>query len=545
MKIEKEKTYDLSKCPLCGCSVLIYKFTTYNYPVVQCEKCSLLMLNPQPSDEKLKKIYSSDYFLGQKTEEEAKQTIKMKRATAKHYLSIIKDYNKKPIKRLLEVGCGNGEFLLEAKSHGIDVIGTDVSLGAIKKAQEKLGNSESVICGEIENIDFPANSFDVCVLSDSLEHVRDPNVLLKNVHNLIKRKGLLFVSTPSLDGLYHRLLKQRWMEFKPEHLFYFDSKTLKKLFLKTGYHCVDIHPDKKIRNLEYIVQHFERFRVKGLTILFRWLAKITPLAIRRYNVKLKSGNIIALAQPKKTSKRQKLSIIVPAYNEKPTFCKLMNSLIEKKIEGIDIEIVIVESNSNDGTRQDAISYRRYPCVKVILEEKPRGKGYAVRKGLKEADGDFILIQDADLEYDINDYDALLNPLLNYEKLFVLGSRHMKNTNWKIRQFEKNPFLAFFMNLADRFFRIFFNVLYRQNIKDPTTMYKVFNAECLKNIRLKSNRFDFDWEILAKLVRSGYTPLEIPVNYKSRSFSEGKKIRFFRDPLTWVWALIKYRFIKIS
>ena len=503
------------------------------------------MLNPQPSDKKLKEIYSSDYFFGQRTQEEAKRTIKMKQATARYYLDIITDYSEKPIKRLLEIGCGNGEFLLETKSQGINVVGTDISPSAVKKAQDKLGNSESVICGAIEDIDFPANSFDACVLSDALEHVRDPSALLESVHNLIKPRGLLFVSTPSLDSLHYRLLKQRWMEFKPEHLFYFDSKTLRKLFLKTGYHWIDIQPDKKIRNLEYIVQHFERFQVKGLTILFRWLAKITPLAIRRYNMKFKSGNIIALAQPKKISKRKKLSIIVPAYNEKLTFCKLMDSLIEKKIERIDIEVIVVESNSNDGTRQDVLSYRHYPCVKVILEKKPRGKGHAVRRGIKEAKGDFILIQDADLEYDINDYDALLKPLLNYEKLFVLGSRHMKNTNWKIRQFEKNPFLAFFMNLADRFFRIFFNVLYRQNIKDPTTMYKVFNAECLKNIRLESNRFDFDWEILAKLVRSGYTPLEIPVNYKSRSFSEGKKIRFFRDPLTWIWALIKYRFIKIT
>ena len=545
MKIKKKETYDLLKCPLCGNFDLAYKFTIHSHLVVQCQKCSFLMLNPQPSDKELEEIYSSDYFLGQRTEEEVERTIEMKRATARYYLNIIKDYSKKPIKRLLEIGCGNGEFLLETKSQGIDVVGIDVSSSAVKKAQEKLGDSDSVIYGTIENIDFPENSFDACILSDVLKHVRNPSDFLKSVHNLIKPNGLLFVSTPSLDGFYHKLLGERWMEFKPEHLFYFDSNTLQKLFLKTGYHCINIQPDKKIRNLEYIVQHFERFQVRGLTFLIRCLIKIMPPAMRRYNIKLKSGNIIALAQPKKISKRKKLSVVVPVHNEKPTFCKLMDSLIEKKIQGIDIEIIIVESNSNDGTRQDVMSYRNHPYVKIILEKEPKGKGHAVRTGLKEAKGDFILIQDADLEYDINDYDALLAPLLNYEKLFVLGSRHMKNTNWKIRQFEKNPFLAFFMNLADRFFRVFFNILYRQNIKDPTTMYKVFNSECLKNMKLESNRFDFDWEILAKLVRSGYTPLEIPVNYVSRSFSEGKKIRLFRDPLTWVFALIKYRFIKLN
>ena len=541
MKNEFTKT----KCPLCNCLNLIYEFTIYGYSVVRCRKCSLLMLNPQPSDKELKEIYSSDYFLGQRTSAEAKRTAEMKLATAKYYLDIITRYNRKPIKNLLEIGCGNGEFLLEAKSKGIQVTGVDISSTAVKAARNKIGHSGSVICGAIEDINLPAHFFDICILSDILEHTRNPLTFLERVHKLIKPNGLLFICMPSLDGFYHKLLKQRWMEFKPEHLFYFNSQTIQKLLLKTGYSRINIQPDKKIRNLEYIVQHFERFRVKGLTALLNWLAKAIPSPMRHYNIKLRSSSLIVLAQSKKLLKRQKLSIIVPAYNEKPTFRELMDSLIEKEIQGLDIEIIIVESNSNDGTRKDVLSYRHHPRIKIILEEEPKGKGYAVREGLKKAKGDFILIQDADLEYDLNDYDALLNPLLNFEELFVLGSRHMKNANWKIREFEKNPFLAFIMNLFDRFLKKLFNILYRQNIQDPTTMYKVFNADCLRNISLESNRFNFDLELLAKLVRKGYTPLEIPINYKSRSFSEGKKIRFFRDPLTWIWALIKYRFVKIT
>ncbi len=100
-----------------------------------------------------------------------------------------------------------------------------------------------------------------------------------------------------------------------------------------------------------------------------------------------------------------------------------------------------------------------------------------------------------------------------------------------------------MNIGHQCFTTFFNILYQQTIKDPTTMYKVFKRDCIDGIDFECNRFDLDWEIVAKLVRRGFKPLEIPICYKSRYFSEGKKIRFFSDPITWIVAIIKYRFCK--
>ena len=204
---------------------------------------------------------------------------------------------------------------------------------------------------------------------------------------------------------------------------------------------------------------------------------------------------------------------------------------------------MVESNSTDGTRSIVETYAAHPRVKLILEDRPRGKGHAVRAGLAHATGDVILIQDADLEYDLDDYDILLAPLAAGRQEFVLGSRHGEG-GWAIRKFSDQPFQALILNLAHWGFTLLINVALFIWLKDPFTMYKVFRRECLEGLTFECNRFDFDWELLMKLVRKGHRPIEIPISYKSRSFKEGKKISMFRDPLTWLWAVVKYRFVKL-
>jgi Glycosyl transferase family 2 len=234
------------------------------------------------------------------------------------------------------------------------------------------------------------------------------------------------------------------------------------------------------------------------------------------------------------------SIIVPVYNEKNTFPELMRRLLEKRLDhlGLEREIILVESNSTDGTRERVADFDSTPEVKILWQDSPRGKGHAVRAGLGVATGDIVLIQDADLEYDLNDYDALLAPLLAGRAAFVLGARH--GGRLRMRRFQEQPLLGEVLNVAHLLLAGFINVLYGQSMKDPFTMFKVFRRECLYGLQLECNGFDFDHELVIKLVLKGYRPLEIPVNYSARSCKQGKKISFLRDPPRLIAADLKYR-----
>ena len=239
-----------------------------------------------------------------------------------------------------------------------------------------------------------------------------------------------------------------------------------------------------------------------------------------------------------------LSVIVPVFNEVATVQKTLDALLAKEIPGACLEVLIVESNSTDGSREVVLRYRDRPRVKLILEDRPHGKGHAVRAGLAAATGDVVLIQDADLEYDMADYETLLAPILAGRQAFVLGSRHGRG-GWAIRKFSDHPFQAFVLNVAHWTFTLLINVSLGIWLRDPFTMYKVFRRDCLNGLTFTCNRFDFDWELLIKLVRKGYRPIEIPITYRSRSFQQGKKIRMFRDPLTWLVAWANARFGRLG
>lgn len=235
-----------------------------------------------------------------------------------------------------------------------------------------------------------------------------------------------------------------------------------------------------------------------------------------------------------------VSVIVPVYNEIATVRAALDALVAKRLAGFELQLIIVESNSSDGSREVVLGYRGLPCVTVILEEAPRGKGHAVRAGLLAATGEIVMIQDADLEYDLADYERLLAPIAAGEHAFVLGSRHTRR-GWAIRKFTDQKVHAAVLNLAHWTFTLMINASLGIWLTDPFTMYKVFRRDCIKGLKLECNRFDFDWELLIKLVRRGYRPVEIPVSYRSRSFKAGKKVSMVRDPVTWIIALAKYRF----
>jgi glycosyltransferase involved in cell wall biosynthesis len=247
-----------------------------------------------------------------------------------------------------------------------------------------------------------------------------------------------------------------------------------------------------------------------------------------------------MADPRVT----RVSVIVPVYNERATVQPALDAILAKELPGFDFEVIIVESNSKDGSRDIVLGYRGHPRVTVILEDVPRGKGHAVRAAFTRATGDILIIQDADLEYDLADYERLLAPIVAGTCAFVLGSRHGAG-GFSIRRFEDQKIRAFILNGAHWTFTLMINASLGIWLRDPFTMYKVFRRGCLDGLEFECNRFDFDWELLIKLVRRGYRPIEIPVSYRSRSFKEGKKVTMLRDPLTWMRALVKYRLVPLS
>jgi SAM-dependent methyltransferase len=515
-----------------------------------------MMRNPQPSDAELSAIYTEHYFLGSDANgsQPHEDTDQLKRQTAARYLDEIEARlagrnGRHDGLRLLEVGSGLGHLLVEAVARGYDVTGVEYSESSVCTANELLG-AQRVLSGSIDSVSLPAASFDVAVLADVIEHTRDPLTDLRCIWRLLRPGGLLFIAVPSLDSWSARLMGERWMEFKLEHLFYFDSATIQTLLFKSGFERVEIAPGWKTLSPEYVIRHFDRFPVPLLSPTARLAGSLLPGPVRRRRVRVVASGIDVLALrsecPPPVDRPHKLSVVMPVFNERATFPVVVDQLLSKSIENIDMEVIIVESNSTDGTRDEVRKIESHPRVKAIYEERPRGKGHAVRTGLAHATGDYVLIQDADLEYDLNDYELLLEPLVAGRAAFVLGVRHgLDGRTWKVRHFTDQILVSQVMNLGHLAFTSLFNIVYGTNLRDPFTMFKVFRRDCLHRLTFESNRFDFDWELAGKLVRAGYIPLEIPVNYQSRSFSEGKKVSFFRDPLTWIRACFKYRFAPLG
>jgi len=238
-----------------------------------------------------------------------------------------------------------------------------------------------------------------------------------------------------------------------------------------------------------------------------------------------------------------LSVVLPVYDEAETIEELLRNVLKVTLPpGVQLQLIVVESNSKDGTRQMVLAHEFDPRVSVVLQDAPLGKGNAVRAGLRLVRGDVVLIQDGDLEYSVDDYAVLLKPIMSGDADFVLGCRHQRGR--PMREFEGAKATSAVFNAAHWTFAALFNLVYSTSLRDPFTMYKVFRTECIDGLEFVANRFDFDWELVAKLVRRGYRPIEVPISYRSRGFDEGKKVRMLRDPVSWLVALVRFRIARV-
>lgn len=221
----------------------------------------------------------------------------------------------------------------------------------------------------------------------------------------------------------------------------------------------------------------------------------------------------------------KLSILMPVFNEKATILEIL-----ARVEALPIEkeIVVVDDGSTDGTREILASLKPGRAI-VILHDANQGKGAAIRSGLARTSGDVIVIQDADLEYDPRDLLRLLVPITEGKAAVVYGSRFTGE--------RRNMF--FWHWAGNRFLTLVTDVLFDTTLSDMETCYKMFRADVIKPIKLRSRRFEIEVEITAKVLKRGHRIYEVPISYTGREFDEGKKITW-RDGLVALWYLVRYR-----
>lgn len=232
---------------------------------------------------------------------------------------------------------------------------------------------------------------------------------------------------------------------------------------------------------------------------------------------------------------------MPVYNEAKTVSHIIDIIKKVNIGKVQKEIIAIDDGSKDGTGN---VLKKIPGIKVIIHKKNQGKGAGVRDGIKAATGDIVIIQDADLEYDPNEYMKLIKPIIDKKTKVVYGSRYLshlqkqKNISFLKKKHQKAYDMAY---VGGRVITITTNILYGSHITDEPTCYKVFDAKVIKSINIKGNRFEWEPEVTAKILKAKNKIYEVPISYKPRTYEEGKHINW-KDGIQAIWTLIKYRFV---
>lgn len=236
----------------------------------------------------------------------------------------------------------------------------------------------------------------------------------------------------------------------------------------------------------------------------------------------------------------KLSIIIPVFNEQKTVEEIIKKVNKVKLPSeVSKEIIVVDDASDDDSGERVRNLKpKIKNLKLIFHKVNKGKGAAVKTGIKNSSGDVILIQDADLEYNPQDYPRLLGPILKSKVKVVYGTR-LKNFPLKLFGKRKTPLFTHY--LGNKMLSFFTRVLYGSSLSDMETCYKVFKREVLDSFKLSAKRFDFEPEITAKVLKKGYKIYEVPIKVAPRGYDEGKKITW-KDGLVAIWTLVKYKFV---
>jgi len=513
-------------CPACQRDVPKYLFHRAGVRFVRCASCDAVYVNPAREHP----VNNFDIARTQHLENPRDRELMvsdmaalLERVAADH-----QELTGAPLRRTLLLGRYLPEFAALGADIGLDVpeIHDDVF------AKLALDSDIRPFAPVLQKVP------QVVILQELLESCSDPGAVVAKLVAALPPSTLFVVTYTNADSLPARVLRRNWAQFFGTKSSYLSTGNLSMLLGRHGLVLKRQYPMPVTRTAGYVAEMAERLLPNmGLATI----AKATPL--RDVRVPVRAGNRVAVfGRSQIATSTEKLSIILPVFNEHRFAAQVIDTVLAKELP-IDREVIIVESNSTDGTREIVQRYENHPGVRVVYEDRPRGKGHAVRTGLQHVTGTIVLIQDSDFEYDIEDYDALLEPLLQRKAMFVLGSRSLGLDDWKVRKYDSTPIRGALLNFAQVMFAKTYNVLYQQRATDVNTMFKVFRSECLDGLDLHSNGFELDIELACKLARNGNSPMEVPVNYIARGFEDGKKIRFWRDAVPSYFALYRYRFTK--
>jgi hypothetical protein len=513
-------------CPACHADAERYLFHERGARFVQCRSCDAVFVNP-PAREL--RDYFDVHAAGSATIEDREHVRKGLRDVLQYAINVYRVHRGSSPARVVVAGRMPDDLsvtddLSVASSSRIDAVRLtrNETLRLVHDA-----DVSPIVAG------IPDDG-ELVILNHLLEACpRAADVVSELAANLPNGALLVVVysNTASVPG---RFLRRHWRRFFHWKAVYFNSENLRGMVERAGLRFVA----QSGLNTSYTVTRALDLLLPGTLVASR----ARRVGLSAATVRAPTGSYVSVFERQRSESEvsELLSVVVPVYNEAAYLGAVLDQLLAKQFT-IPHEVIVVESNSTDGTREIAQTFEGRPGLQIIYEDRPRGKGAAVRRGLMATTGTIVLIQDADFEYDLDDYDALLEPILQRRTSFVLGSRSLGLDDWKVRRFARSRVKAFLMNLAHLFFARTFNLLYQQRVTDVVTMFKVFRRECVEGVQFGAAGFSFDIELACRLVQHGYSPMEVPVNYVARGFDEGKKVDFVRGFFPAFLMFFKCRF----
>jgi hypothetical protein len=507
-------------CPACRADAERYLFHERGARFVQCRSCDVVYVNP-PARE------VHDYFDiasagGGATIEDRKHVRKELDDVLRYAIDVHRTRRGSPPTRVLVAG----------RMADDESIRSQAQIDALRLTREETlrlvhdADVSPIVAGIADDVEL-------VVLNQLLEACPRASDVVADLAARLPRRALLVVVYSNAASLPGRMLRRNWRRFFHWKAVYFDSENLRSMLERAGLRFVA----QSGLNTSYTLTRALDLALPGTPLA----AVARRLGLDAATARVPTGTYVSIFERAEESEATELlSVVVPVFNEAGYVRAVLEELLAKRFV-IPHEVIVVESNSTDGTREIVRAFEGRPGLQITYEDQPRGKGAAVRRALTAAAGTIVLIQDADFEYDLDDYDALLEPIVQRRTSFVLGSRSLGLDDWKVRRFARSRMKAFLMNVAQLLFARTFNMLYQQRVTDVNTMFKVFRRECIEGIHFDATGFSFDIELACMLVKNGYSPMEVPVNYVARGFDEGKKINFVSEFFPSFLMFFKCRF----